>query len=69
MITFMKDRIVLEIKDNSPVEYWIDLHEAILRIIRYLNTDMIDDDTFYIVADFLDEWMPDHDTAVRCLNP
>jgi hypothetical protein len=58
MIHFGKDNITLD-GIIDPVEYWLGLHDGLMDLIRWMDQEKIDDSTFYRVADFVRDFMPD----------
>lgn len=65
MVRFEQDRLVIEIDTHgNPAEYWQDLQRGLLDLLRNTNADNITDD-FYIIPDFLQELIPDWETAKK----
>ena len=69
MVRFERDRLVIEIATTSPHEEWLNIHEAICNIARFVNQDTIMNDSFASVIDLLDELMLDRKTAEKMLEP
>ncbi len=69
MVRFEKKKFIIEINcASNPVEDWLLLHQSLTDIIRNVSAERIVDSTFYAAVDFLQELMPDYDTAKKMIE-
>ena len=69
MVEFKKDRFVITVvTPGKPTEDWLELHKSLCDLIRYVTAERIVDETFYAAVDFLQELMPDYDTAKKMVE-
>ena len=65
MVRFEDNRLIIEMSCFSPIETWTELHGGLCSLISNLKSDTIDDQSFYIVANFLDSLMPEWDDVKK----
>lgn len=70
MVRFEEKKFIIEVNVGvgNPVEDWLLLHQSLVDIIRCVSAERIVDETFYAAVDFLQELMPDCDTAKKMLE-
>ena len=65
MVRFEKDKMVIELPATMwSVEDWLELHGALCGLMSNVTPDNMRND-FYLVCHFLQELMPDFDTAKK----
>lgn len=68
MVRFEDGKLVIEIKTNSPIEYWSDLQNSLLYSMRWTTDENINNDMFYRLPDFLIELQPDFDVLKKMVK-
>ena len=65
MVRFEDKKLIIEIPSYTPVETWTDLHRGLCSLIGNVKSDTIDDESFYLIADFLEALMPEWNDAKK----
>jgi len=65
MVRFEDEKLVIEIVTHTPAEDWLNIHTGICDVIRNVDSDLICNDSFYSVIDFMNSLVPDWEDAKR----
>ncbi len=68
MVRFEKDKLVIEIDASGPfgpLEEWVNLHDAMCDLIYFLDSERINDRTFFNIATLIRALVPDWGTVKK----
>jgi hypothetical protein len=65
MVRFEERKLIIEVETITPVETWLDMHQSLCDVVRFVKQDTIVDDTFFAAVDLLAEMMPDWKTGKK----
>ena len=65
MVRFEEKKLIIEIETTTPVETWLEMHQSLCDIVRFVKDDTIINETFYSSVDLLAAFLPDWDTGIK----